>query len=94
LVYGSPPSKSIFGLGLPAPPGEDEPAVKCSRSAFAATAGLDSEGISHVFDGIAKTNILLGDEPWKAHAVRMEFVLLRIVATCPFLVHGLYLLII
>ena len=39
-------------------------------AAFAATAGSDPKGISHMLDGIAKADILIGDETWKADPVR------------------------
>ena len=62
-----------FELGLPASPGEDEPAVECGGPPFAATAGSDSEGVSHMLDGIAQANVLVANEPWKARAVRLAF---------------------
>jgi hypothetical protein len=69
LVHGSPPSTWIFGLGLLGSPGEDEPAVEGGSPAFAATAVSDPKGVSHMLDGIAKANILVANEPWKARAV-------------------------
>jgi hypothetical protein len=70
LVHGSPPSTWIFGIGLLGSPGKDEPAVERGSPAFAATAGADPKGVSHTLDGIAKANILVGDETWKANPVR------------------------
>jgi hypothetical protein len=88
LFHGYPPSKGIFGLWLfGASAGEDEPAIERGGPAFAATAGLDSEGVSHMLDGIAKANILVANETWKARAVGLVF------AFGLFLRHGLYLLI-
>jgi hypothetical protein len=57
------------GLGLFGSPGEDEPAVERGSPAFAATAGSDPEGVSHMLDGIAKANLLVANEPGKARAV-------------------------
>jgi hypothetical protein len=76
------------GLGLFGSPGENEPAVERGSPTFAATAGSDSEGVSHMLDRIAKANILVANEPWKAHAVGLG------VAFSLFLRHGLYLLIV
>jgi hypothetical protein len=76
-----------FGLGLLGVPGEDEPAVERGSPAFAATAGSDSEGVSHMLDGIAQANIFVVNEPWKAHAIGLGFAFGR------FLRHGPYLLI-
>lgn len=66
---------------------EDEPAVERGSPAFAATAGSDPEGVSHMLDGTAQANILVANEPWKACAVGLAF------ALSLFLRHGLYLLI-
>jgi hypothetical protein len=70
LVHGSPPLRWIFRLGLLGSPGKDEPAVERGSPAFAATAVSDPKGVSHMLDGIAKANILIGDETWKANPVR------------------------
>jgi hypothetical protein len=60
----------IFGIGLLGSPCKNEPAVERGSSALAATAGADPKGVSHTLDGIAKANILVGDETWKANPVR------------------------
>jgi hypothetical protein len=79
--------KWIFGLGLLGSPGEHEPAVERGGPVFAATAGFDPEGVSHVLDDITQTNILVANEPWKARSVGLGF------ALAFFLGHGFYLLI-
>jgi hypothetical protein len=60
-------------LGLPGSPGENEPAVERGSPPCAATAGSDAEGVRNALDGIAKANILVANELWKAHAVGLAF---------------------
>jgi hypothetical protein len=67
--------------------GQDKPAVERCGAAFTATAGPDSEGVSHVLNGIAQANILVADEPGQTHAVRLPFALGLVLS------HRLYLLI-
>jgi hypothetical protein len=62
---------SLFG----ALAGEDEPAVERCGTSFTATAGPDSEGVSHVPNGIAQADILVADEPGQTHAVGLRFAL-------------------
>ena len=58
-------------------PGENHPAVECGRSALAASAGPYPHIGSRPFDGIAKPDLLVGDESGQAHPVRPEFALDR-----------------
>jgi hypothetical protein len=81
-------TKWIFGLGLLGSRLKDEPAVERGSPAFAATAGSDPEGVSHMLDGIAEANILVTNESRKARAVGLTF------GFGLFLGHGLYLLIV
>jgi hypothetical protein len=67
--------------------GEDEPAVERCGAALTATAGPESERVSHVLNGIAQADILVADEPGQTHAVGLGFALGLILS------HGLYLLI-
>jgi hypothetical protein len=67
--------------------GEDEPAVERCGTAITATAGPDSERVSHVLDGIAQADILVPDKPGQTHAVGLRFTLGLVLR------HGLYLLI-
>jgi hypothetical protein len=88
LVHGFPPSTWIFGLRLLGSPGKHEPAVERGSPAFAATAGSDAKAGCDSLDGIAKANLFVANEPWKARAVGLTF------GFGLFLGHGLYLLIV
>jgi hypothetical protein len=72
---------------LRAPASENHPAVERGSTPFAATAGSDSNGVSHMLDGITQANILVANKPWKAHVVWFLF------AFGFFLRHGVHLLI-
>src|SRR5438067_6742628 len=54
---------------------ESEPTVECSSSLLTTAAGFDANSRCGSLDYIAQTNILIGDESWKAHVVRSAFAL-------------------
>jgi hypothetical protein len=84
----SPPSRL---LGTPT--GEHEPAVEYSSAVFAAAAGLDADCVCYPLDDIAKSTILVANEPRKAHSVRLAFPLVCAVTRRFFLMHGIHLLV-
>jgi hypothetical protein len=88
LLHGVSPSKWICELALFTPSGEDYPEVEHGSPTFAATAGSDSKGVSHLLDDIAQANILVAHEPRKARAVGLGFAFGLVLR------HDLYLLII
>ena len=55
-----------FNVALLGSAGQPEPAIERCGPAFAAAAGSDAEGVSHMLDGITQPNILVAKEPWKA----------------------------
>jgi hypothetical protein len=70
-----------------APASEHEPPVERCGTAFTATAGPESDRVSHVLNGIAQADILVADEPGQTHAVGLGFALGLVLS------HGVYLLI-
>jgi hypothetical protein len=55
---------SLFG----APADKDEPAIEFCGTAFAATAGPDSEGVGDLLDGVAQPNVFVVDKTGQTHA--------------------------
>jgi hypothetical protein len=56
-----------------APIGESDPAIEHGSALCTTTAGPNSDGGCGALNHIAEANVLIGDEPRKAHTVRLSF---------------------
>jgi hypothetical protein len=70
---------------------EMHPSVERGCPFFAASARLDSRGVSYFLDDIAQTYFLLDEEPWKTYAIRPVLRFLSVSLRCFFIVHDIYL---
>ena len=73
-------------------PGENHPAVECSRPMFAASAGLYPKIGGCPFNCIAQPDLLVGDKSRQAHSVRWVFALVWGVIAFACLYHAIHLL--
>jgi hypothetical protein len=67
------------------------PSVERGCPFFAVGAGLNPYGVSHFLDDVAQTYLLLDEEAWKTHAMRLVLVLLSVILRCFFFVHDILL---
>jgi len=74
------------------PAGEDEPAVEYGSTAVTAATGPDSNCRYGSLDDVAEADIVVGDEPRKAHSVRLGFSFFCLSVPWLFCVHGTSLL--
>ncbi len=72
--------------------GENNPAVECSRPAFAATAGFDPYIRRSALDDVAKPELLVRNKSRQAHSVRRVFALVWGVVAFACLGHECHLL--
>jgi hypothetical protein len=71
---------SSFSSPLRTPAGENEPPVKRGCTAFAAAARFDSNCRRRALEGVAETNVSIGDTSRKAYPVRLGRTLILMIA--------------
>jgi hypothetical protein len=53
--------------------GKNHPVIECSGTTFAASTRFDSHGIRYSLDHVAKADVLVRNETWKAYAVGLAW---------------------